>query len=118
MKQPEDMSLSELRAELRELGVTERLSALILREMGAADRRVQETIARGQAGKTKLDPLRAQLFVLKAHQPQGQALHQPHDIGRNAADRQVGLTEVGLTEVGLTEVGLTNVGLTRAMVCR
>jgi hypothetical protein len=67
MKQPEDMSLSELRAELRELGVTERLSALILREMGAADRRVQETIARGQAGKTKLDPLRAQLFVLKAH---------------------------------------------------
>lgn len=67
MKEPEEMSLSELRAELRELGVSERLSTLIQREMGTAERRIQETVARGQAGKAKYDPLRAQLFVLKAH---------------------------------------------------
>jgi hypothetical protein len=67
MKQPEEMTLPELRAELRELGVSERLTALILREMGAADRRIQETLAHDPARKAKYDPLRAQLFVLKAH---------------------------------------------------
>jgi hypothetical protein len=67
MTEPEEMSLAELRAELRELGVSERLTALIEREMGAAERRVQESAVGGAAGKAKYDPLRAQLFVLKAH---------------------------------------------------
>ncbi len=67
MKQPEDMSLTELRTELRQLGVTERLSTLILREMGAAERRIEETKKTGTGGKSVYDPMRAQLYVLKAH---------------------------------------------------
>ena len=47
MKEPEDMTIAELRAELRAQGVTERLSTLILREMGEAERRITEGFARG-----------------------------------------------------------------------
>jgi hypothetical protein len=65
MKRPEDMSLAELRAELRELGVTERLMTLIAREMTAAEERA--ATAPKDQGKAKYDPLRAQLFVLKAN---------------------------------------------------
>jgi hypothetical protein len=64
MKRPEDMSLAELRAELRELGVTERLMTLIAREMTAAEERAATA---PEVGKAKYDPLRAQLFVLKAN---------------------------------------------------
>lgn len=67
MKEPEAMTLAELRAELRSTGVTERLSALILREMDAAERRVEQAKQAGQTGKSNYDPLRAQLYVLKAH---------------------------------------------------
>jgi hypothetical protein len=66
MKEPEDMTLVELRAELRSTGITERLSALILREMDAAERRVEQAQT-NQTGKSAYDPLRAQLYVLKAH---------------------------------------------------
>jgi hypothetical protein len=65
MKRPEEMTLEEMRAELRELGVTERLMALIAREMAAAEERAA-TMPK-TAGKPKYDPLRAQLFVLKAN---------------------------------------------------
>ncbi|MGH7087477.1 MAG: hypothetical protein ACREFQ_01100 [Stellaceae bacterium] len=64
MKEPEEMSLPELRAELRAMGVTERLTSLILREMGEAEHRI-ERARRGNQGK--YDPLRAQLYVLKTH---------------------------------------------------
>lgn len=67
MKEPEDMTLAELRAELRSTGITERLSALILREMDAAERRVEQAQQTNQPGKSNYDPLRAQLYVLKAH---------------------------------------------------
>jgi len=65
MKEPEEMSVAELRAELRAMGVTERLTSLILREMGEADHRLEQAQKRG--GDAKYDPLRAQLFVLKSH---------------------------------------------------
>jgi len=64
MKETEAMTTAELRAELRSLGVTERLGTLILREMGEAERRIEKAQAATQG---KYDPLRAQLFVLKAH---------------------------------------------------
>lgn len=65
MKEPEEMTLAELRAELRAMGVTERLNSLILREMGEAEQRLEQ--ARTRKDTTKYDPLRAQLFVLKSH---------------------------------------------------
>ncbi|HUK58438.1 MAG TPA: hypothetical protein VLV50_04345 [Stellaceae bacterium] len=64
MKEPEEMTIAEMRAELRAMGVTERLSLLILREMGEAERRIEQA-QKGQKGK--YDPLRAQLYILKAH---------------------------------------------------
>jgi hypothetical protein len=64
MKEPEAMSIAELRAELRAFGVTERLGTLILREMGEAERRIELAKKRKEGN---YDPLRAQLFVLKAH---------------------------------------------------
>ena len=64
MKEPEEMSVSELRAELRAMGVTERLSSLILREMGEAEQRIEKARRHNQA---KYDPLKAQLYVLKTH---------------------------------------------------
>jgi hypothetical protein len=64
MKRPEDMTLEELRTELRELGVTERLLKLVQREMAAAE---QRALAPRKPGEKKYDPLRAQLFVLKAN---------------------------------------------------
>lgn len=64
MKEPEEMSLQELRAELRAIGVTERLASLILREMGEAEHRIEQAQRRTQG---KYDPLRAQLYVLKTH---------------------------------------------------
>jgi hypothetical protein len=64
MKEPEEMTVGELRAELRAQGVTERLGTLILREMGEAERRIEQAKKRTNA---KYDPLRAQLFVLKTH---------------------------------------------------
>src|SRR5689334_6620166 len=67
MKEPEDMTLGELRTELRQMGVTERLTTLILREMGAAEQRIQKAMKASRDAKTKYDPLRAQLYVLKAH---------------------------------------------------
>jgi hypothetical protein len=67
MKEPEDMTLGELRTELRQMGVTERLTTLILREMGAAEQRIQKAMKANRDAKTKYDPLRAQLYVLKAH---------------------------------------------------
>jgi hypothetical protein len=59
MKKPEDMTLAEIRTELRQIGVTERLITLVQREMTAAEQRVTTD--------AKYDPLRAQLFVLKAN---------------------------------------------------
>lgn len=67
MKEPEEMSLAELRTELRQTGITERLATLILREMGAAEQRIQQEIKKNRDARAKYDPLRAQLFVLKAH---------------------------------------------------
>ena len=66
MKQPEEMSLAELRAELRQMGVTDRLTALVRGEMQSAEQRVVTSAGTGSA-KQKYDPLRAQLFVLKAN---------------------------------------------------
>ena len=65
MKEPEEMTIAELRGELRAMGVTERLTTLVLREMGEAERRIEQ--ARQTSRETKYDPMRAQLFVLKAH---------------------------------------------------
>jgi hypothetical protein len=65
MKEPEEMTLAEMRAELRAMGVTERLSQLVLREMGEAERRIEQAQQTGNRGK--YNPLRAQLYVLKAH---------------------------------------------------
>lgn len=65
MKDPEAMTIAELRAELRAMGVTERLSSLILREMGEAERRIERAKKSGK--DAKYDPVRAQLFVLKGH---------------------------------------------------
>jgi hypothetical protein len=67
MKEPEEMTLGELRTELRQMGVTERLVTLILREMGAAEQRIQKAMKTSRDAKAKYDPLRAQLYVLKAH---------------------------------------------------
>ena len=64
MTKPEDMTLDELRDELRRMGVTERLMALVQREMSAAEQRV---VTNRAPGAPKYDPLRAQLFVLKAN---------------------------------------------------
>lgn len=63
MKRPEEMTLAEIRAELRQVGVTERLITLVQREMSAAEQRVVAT----PPNSPKYDPLRAQLFVLKAN---------------------------------------------------
>jgi hypothetical protein len=65
MKRPDEMTLDELRSELRQLGVTERLMTLIQREMAQAEQRA--ATAKNVPGKPKYDPLRAQLFVLKAN---------------------------------------------------
>jgi hypothetical protein len=65
MKQPEEMNVAELRAELRAMGVTERLMSLILREMGEAEQRLEQ--AQSATRDAKYDPLRAQLFILKSH---------------------------------------------------
>jgi hypothetical protein len=65
MKEPEEMTLAEMRAELRAMGVSERLSQLVLREMGEAERRIEQAQKTGNQGK--YNPLRAQLYVLKAH---------------------------------------------------
>ena len=65
MKEPEDMSVAELRAELRAMGVTERLGSLILREMGEAEQRIEK--AKSTRRDANYDPLRAQLFILKSH---------------------------------------------------
>ena len=65
MKEPEKMSVADIRAELRAMGVTERLGTLILREMGEAERRIE--LAMKGTRDTKYDPLRAQLYVLKTH---------------------------------------------------
>lgn len=65
MKEPEDLSVAELRADLRSMGVTERLQSLILREMGEAEHRIRE--AQKTNRDAKYDPLRAQFFVLKSH---------------------------------------------------
>jgi len=63
MKEPEDMTVAELRTELRAMGVTEKLMSLVLREMAAAEQRIQKAGRRDDGGR--YDPLRAQLFVLK-----------------------------------------------------
>ena len=65
MKEPDEMTVAELRAELRAMGVTERLGSLILREMGEAEQRIERSKTNGRDGK--YDPLRAQLYILKAH---------------------------------------------------
>ena len=65
MKEPEQMTIAEIRAELRAMGVTERLGTLILREMGEAEQRIER--AKKATRDTKYDPLRAQLYVLKTH---------------------------------------------------
>jgi hypothetical protein len=65
MKEPEEMDLAEIREELRQMGVTERLMKLVLREMAAAEERIEHM--KGKSDKGKYDPLRAQLFVLKAN---------------------------------------------------
>jgi hypothetical protein len=65
MKEPEDLSIAELRADLRSMGVTERLQSLILREMGEAEQRIREAQKKNRGAK--YDPLRAQFFVLKSH---------------------------------------------------
>jgi hypothetical protein len=59
MKRPEEMTLAEIRTELLQMGVTDRLITLVQREMAAAEQRVTTD--------AKYDPLRAQLFVLKAN---------------------------------------------------
>ena len=65
MKEPEDLTVDELRTDLRGMGVTDRLASLILREMGEAERHIGE--AQKKNGGGKYDPLRAQFFVLKSH---------------------------------------------------
>ena len=65
MKEPDEMTVAELRAELRAMGVTVRLGSLILREMGEAEQRIERSKTNGRDGK--YDPLRAQLYILKAH---------------------------------------------------
>jgi hypothetical protein len=65
MKEPEDMSVAELRNELRAMGLSERMMTLILREMGEAEQRIEQ--AQKTSRDSKYDPLRAQLFVLKSH---------------------------------------------------
>ena len=65
MKEPEQMTIAEIRAELRAMGVTERLGTLILREMGEAEQRIERAKKGGR--DAKYDPLRAQLYVLKTH---------------------------------------------------
>jgi hypothetical protein len=65
MREPEQMTIAEIRAELRAMGVTERLGTLILREMGEAEQRIER--AKKGSRDAKYDPLRAQLYVLKTH---------------------------------------------------
>jgi hypothetical protein len=67
MKNPEDMTLAELRTELRQMGVTDKLMALVRREMEAAEERAVAASKKTGDAKGKYDPLRAQLFVLKAN---------------------------------------------------
>lgn len=64
MKEPEEMNLEDVRGELRRMGVTDRLVTLILREMAATEERIAKS---GRSSKEKYDPVRAQLFVLKAN---------------------------------------------------
>jgi len=59
------MSLDAIRAELRGMGVTERLMKLVLREMAAAEERVAQKPK--MRDEPRYDPLRAQLYVLKAN---------------------------------------------------
>lgn len=65
MEEIQTMSLDAIRAELREMGVSERLMKLILREMAAAEERVAQKPKNRE--EPRYDPLRAQLFVLKAN---------------------------------------------------
>ena len=66
-RKPEEMSVAELRAEPRALGVTDRLTALVRREMAAAERRARTSGGERDGGPARYDPLRAQLHVLKAY---------------------------------------------------
>ena len=61
MKDPQEMSVAELRDELRRMGMTNKLIVLAAQEMAVAEKRA--TAAR----QANYDPLRAQLFVLKAY---------------------------------------------------
>jgi hypothetical protein len=61
MKDPQEMSVAELRDELRRMGMTNKLIVLAAREMAAAEKRA------AAARRANYDPLRAQLFVLKAY---------------------------------------------------
>ena len=58
MKNPDEMTIDELRGELRRVGMTDRLIALAAKEMKEAEQR---------AAVAKRDPLRSQLYVLKAY---------------------------------------------------
>lgn len=65
MKKPEEMTIEEIRDELRRLGVTPRLTALIANELAAVEQRVRRE--RPQPGQAKPDPLVAQFHVLKRY---------------------------------------------------
>jgi hypothetical protein len=65
MKETEKMSIAEIRTELRQMGVTEKLMKLILREMAAAEKRIEQDTKK--PGRSQYDPVRAQLYVLKAN---------------------------------------------------
>lgn len=65
MKNPEEMTLDEIREELRQLGVTPRLAGLIANELTTVEQRVRRQ--RPQPGQPKPDPLAAQFYVLKQY---------------------------------------------------
>jgi hypothetical protein len=65
MKKPEELTLDEIRDELRQLGMTPRLITLIANELSAVEQRVRRQ--RPEPGQPKPDPLVAQFNVLRQY---------------------------------------------------
>jgi hypothetical protein len=65
MKAPEEMTLDEIRDELRRMGVTPRLTRLIADELSMVEQQVRRQ--RPQPGEAKPDPLAAQFNVLRRY---------------------------------------------------
>jgi hypothetical protein len=67
MKEPQAMSLEEIRAELQRVGVTPRYISFVLRELAAVEERINRADGTRAGGKPQYDVMTAHLNVLRQH---------------------------------------------------